>query len=130
MERGRTVYLIVGLLFICNHEQFVFISSQALVAVDCGAFVCCPAGASVFFNYGAHSGNRDRSADGDGSAHAMVIVCFTSSHFVFLASLGGVSDCLLCPVDRDTDFVYHGELQICQLINTFCVTARHLGQAA
>ena len=59
MERGRTVYLIAGLILIRNHEQFICISSEALVAGDCGAFVGCPAGAFVFFDNGAPSGNGD-----------------------------------------------------------------------
>ena len=108
MGRGRTVYLIVALLSTRNREQLICISSQALVGLDCGDFVYCLGGAFVFFDNGAYSVSDDRSA------HAVVNLCFPSSHYVMLGGLGGVFDCLLCPVGCDTGFRYHGELQICR----------------
>ena len=56
----------------------------------------------------------------------MVIPRPSNQHF-FLADLRSVSDCLLRPVGCDSDFGYHGESQIYQLTDTFCVTAGHLG---
>ena len=127
MERGGIVYLIVGLLLIRNHEQFICVSSQALVAVDCGAFVRGPGDAFVSFNSGASTGNGGRSDNGDRSAHAVVTLCLTIRHYVFLAGLGRFSDCLLCPVGCDTDFGNHDASQISMHINTFGVVDRQLG---
>ena len=116
------MYLIVALLSIRNREQLICISSQALVGLDCGTFVCCLAGPCLFFNTGARPVGGDRSDSGDRSVH-VVAIPRPGSQYIFFADFRGVSDCLLRPVGCDTDFGCHGESQICRHINSFSFSA-------